>query len=34
MLRIQKPLLEVSQEAYKLAIEDYEEAQVVFDKYF
>jgi hypothetical protein len=34
MLRVQKPLLEVSQEAYKLAIEDYEEAQAVFDKYF
>lgn len=34
MLRIQKPLLEVSKEAYELAVEDYEKTQAVFAKHF
>jgi hypothetical protein len=34
MLRIQKPLLEVSKEAYEFAVKDYDKAQAVFSKHF
>ena len=34
MLRIQKPLLEVSKEAYEFAVKDYDKAQSVFFKHF